>query len=66
MNSAMKICNDNEVCHPLQTKGKGNPVNIVSGASSGNVYHHLVSVAKEIIVNGIIILKVSDFIWVSV
>jgi len=58
----MNICSDNEVCHPAQTYGNGNPVNIVSGASTGEAYHHLVSVTNEIMVRGSISLKVRGFI----
>ena len=52
MNSVMKICSDIEVCQPGQTNGKGNPVIIETGASTGKTYHHFVKVANEMIVNG--------------
>ena len=66
INSITKICKDNDVCQPLQTNGKGKPVNIVSGASTGKAYHHFVTVANEIIVSGSINLKINDFIWVCI
>jgi len=59
----MNTCNDNDVCHPSHTKANGNPVNIVSGASVGNAYHHLVMAEKEIIVSGITIVNVSRFMF---
>ena len=65
VNSVTKICKDNDVCEPSQTKGNGKPLNIVSGASTGNAYHHFVIVENEITVSGIMSLIVNCLIFVG-
>jgi hypothetical protein len=62
----MNICNDIEVCQPEQELANGNPLNIVSGASTGKVYHHFVNVVNEITVNGITNFNVSCFKLLSI
>ena len=61
-NSVKNICNDKEVCQPSQAQGNGNPIIIVSGASTGNTYHHFVKTEKEITVRGNINFHVNCFI----
>lgn len=51
-NSSKNIWHDIEVCHPSLVKAKGNPIIIVSGASTGKTYHHFVIVPNRMIVNG--------------
>jgi hypothetical protein len=62
INSRIKICNDIDVAQPSPTNGNGKPLNKVSGASIGKVYHHFVTDPKEIIVKGKISFHVNCFI----